>query len=72
MVGGSTIVHNISGIKYHDTATGFLKKKNELGTTKYVAGSLLSFSLTQSDLDSYYSSSEYVNQGTIDFGDLEF
>lgn len=73
MVSGSSIVHNISGIKYYDTTTGFLKKKNNLEATRFIEGSLLSFSLTQSDLDNYYSSSEFINNSfTIDYGDLDF
>jgi hypothetical protein len=73
MIGGSTIVHNISGLKFYDTTTGFLKKKNDLEATRFVVGSLLSFSLSQSDLDNYYSSSEFVNNSfTVDFGDLDF
>jgi hypothetical protein len=73
MVGGSTIIHNVSGIKYYDTTTGFLKKKNNLEATRFVVGSLLSFSLSQSELDDYYSSNEFVNNSfTVDYGDLDF
>jgi hypothetical protein len=73
MVGADTITHFISGIKSYDTSTGFLKKKNSLDLTIFNTGASLSFSLTQDDLDSYYSSDDYINTGaTINVGDLDF
>jgi hypothetical protein len=73
MVGGESLSNLISGVKMYDTTTGFLKKKYNMNLSLFNPGSDLSFLLTQSDLDTFYSSKDFINLGdTIDLGDLDF
>jgi hypothetical protein len=72
-MGSISITHLISGIRSYDTSTGFLKKKNNLSLIIFTPNQDLSFDLTESELDEYYSSSDYLDAGqTIDLGDLDF
>lgn len=72
MSGADTLVHLMSGIKRYDTSTGFLKKKNTLALITFPVRADLSFLLTQSDLDSYYSSAAFLGNTSFDVGDLDF
>jgi hypothetical protein len=73
MVGGDTITHLLSGLRTYDTSTGYLKKKNNLDLITFTINDDLSFSLTESDIDLYYSSPNFMNSGNqIAIGDLEF
>lgn len=73
MVGANTLEHLITGAKRYDISTGFLKKKNRLELITLPVGTDLTFSLTESDLDAFYSGPEYMNSGdSIDIGDLDF
>jgi hypothetical protein len=73
MVSGDSTSFNISGVKRYDTTTGFLKKKYNMNLSLFTPGSELSFLLSQSDLDTYYNSSFFINNGDeIDLGDLDF
>lgn len=69
---GSGITQLITGYKTYNTDTGYLKKKLNI-TGTFTPGSDLSFFLTQSDLDNFYSSEGYTNNAWgIDLGDLDF
>jgi hypothetical protein len=69
---GVTVSQYITGLKTYNTDTGYLKKKLNV-TGKFIQGSDLSFFLTQSDLDDFYSTAGYTNNSwTIDMGDLDF
>lgn len=71
--GDKVITRFITGNKSYDTSTGFLKKKPILGFSKFLENAELSFFLTQDDLEKYYSSDEYLNNGEIfNLGDLDF
>lgn len=70
---GQSIYKNITGYKIYDTSTGYLKKKSSLTPTLFGNDDGLSFLLTMDDLDTFYSSSEFVNNTfDIDLGDLDF
>jgi hypothetical protein len=72
MSGADTLTHLLSGIKRYDTSTGFLKKKNTLALITYSPANDLGFLVTQSELDTYYSSSEFMGNTAFDTGDLDF
>jgi hypothetical protein len=70
---GTSVYRLMSGIKSYDTSTGYLKKKNNLELTLFAPSADLSFSLTQNELDTYYSSNEFINNNfEILLGDLDF
>lgn len=72
MSGGSSIETLVTGKKYYDITTGFLKKKNNLNPILFQEGSDLSFLLTQDELDNYYSSESFLGNQIPQDGDLEF
>ncbi len=71
-MGNATATHLLSGIRTYDTSTGFLKKKNNLDLITFNVNQDLSFDLTQSELDTYYSSDGFLGNDGISLGDLDF
>ncbi len=71
--GGNSIHYGVTGIKAYDITTGFLKKKDSLTLTTIQASEDLSFLFTRDELDTYYSSSAYLNNSfSVEIGDLDF
>lgn len=70
---GTTLFDYVTGRKYYSTDSGFLKKKSSDITGVFNVGNDLSFLVSQTELDEFYSADGYTNNTwTIDIGDLDF